>query len=204
MKRVSPNEADESGDSAISHHELTEPLGTTHVTINYYRLAPGEGLPGGLHTHMDQEEVFIVIEGEATFETYPAIGAENEEGKTVTVNAGEAIRFSPDEFRSGKNESDDELVILALGAPRDSNDVRFPVDCPDCGHGELGFEMADDGPLFVCPECDSERLPDPCPVCGEDGLYVELSDENQPIVVCSGCSVEFDTAPTTRLSGGTE
>ncbi|KZN25900.1 hypothetical protein A4G99_01140 [Haladaptatus sp. R4] len=204
MKSVSIDEADESGDSEISRHELTEPLGTTHVAINYYRLAPEEGLPGGLHTHMDQEEVFVVIEGKAAFEMYPSIDAENEEGKTVTINAGEAIRFAPGEFRSGKNESDDELVILALGAPRDSNEVRFPVDCPDCGLGELGFEMTDDGPLFVCPECDTERLPDPCPDCGEDGLHVELSDENRSIVVCGECGAEFDTPPTTRLSGGTE
>ncbi|MFH5800177.1 hypothetical protein [Haladaptatus sp. CMAA 1911] len=39
----------------VVQRKLSDPLGTTDIAINYYRLAPDEGLPGGLHTHMDQE-----------------------------------------------------------------------------------------------------------------------------------------------------
>jgi len=36
--------------------------------MNYVELAPGDAFPGGLHTHGDQEEVFYVLSGIATFE----------------------------------------------------------------------------------------------------------------------------------------
>jgi uncharacterized cupin superfamily protein len=107
----------------IKRRDLSDPLGTTDVAINHYRLAPGERFPGGLHTHMDQEEVFFVLEGEATYETIDG---------EVTVREGEAIRFAPGEFQSGKNASDRELVVCAMGAPRDSEDIRIPVRCPEC------------------------------------------------------------------------
>jgi len=51
----------------------------------------------------------------------------------VTVSEGEVIRFAPGEFQSGKNDSDGEVVAFAMGAPRDSEDVRVPQDCPECG-----------------------------------------------------------------------
>jgi len=103
---------------------LSDPLGTTDVAINHYRLGPGEGFPAGLHAHMDQEEVFLVLDGEASFETMDG---------EVTVGSGEAIRFSPGEFQSGRNASGSELTAVAIGAPRETEDVRIPVDCPDCG-----------------------------------------------------------------------
>jgi len=188
----------------VVQRKLSDPLGTTDIAINYYRLDSDEGLPGGLHTHMDQEEVFVVIEGEATFETYPPVSSENREGNTVAVGEGEAVRFAPGEFRSGGNDFDDDLAVLALGAPRASDDLRFPLHCPDCGHGELRFEVNDDAPLFVCPDCDSERVPQPCPDCGDDDLRVTLDNDFQPIVACEGCDARFDTALTTPLSELTE
>jgi hypothetical protein len=60
-------------------------VGTEHVAINHYQVPAGEGLPSGLHAHYDQEEVFVVLAGEATFETL-------REGE-VTVGARAAIRF---------------------------------------------------------------------------------------------------------------
>jgi len=63
-------------------------LGTEHVAMNYFELAPGDAFAGGVHAHGDQEEVFYVLSGTATFEVGP-------ERERVDVEAGELIRFAP-------------------------------------------------------------------------------------------------------------
>jgi uncharacterized cupin superfamily protein len=166
---------------------LSEPLGTTGVAINHYRIPPCEGFPGGLHAHADQEEVFYVLEGEATFETPDG---------AVSVGAGEAVRFAPGEFQTGRNDGADELVALALGAPRESEDVRVPRTCPECGRPDLRVDdgVVDDGVAFVCPDCDAERVPAPCPDCG--GATLEYAAPgSDPVVVCRACGLELDDAP---------
>ncbi len=87
---------------------VSRALATTNFAMNYFELEPGESFSGGLHTHYDQEEVFYVQEGTATFDT--------EEGQ-VSVDAAEVIRFDPGEFRTGYNASDERVVAFALGAP---------------------------------------------------------------------------------------
>jgi uncharacterized cupin superfamily protein len=134
-----------SGD--IDRRGLSDPLGTEDVAINRYRLDPGERFSSALHTHMDQEEVFVVVEGEATFETPDA---------EVSVAAGEAIRFAPGEYQSGKNDGEDVLVAFGIGAPRHSRDVRVPRECPECGHENMRAVPGDDGMTLVCPECEVE------------------------------------------------
>ena len=165
---------------------LSEPLETTDIALNHYRLAPGEGFPGGLHAHMDQEEVFVVLNGEATFETLDG---------EVTVGEREAIRFSPGEFQSGKNNADRELVVVAIGGPRDTEDIRIPVACPDCEHDTLRFQTRDDELTFVCPDCDAEHVPRNCPECGSPDLHITLDETTHTVVVCQGCGVEFETPP---------
>jgi hypothetical protein len=135
---------------------------------------------------MDQEEVFIVLEGTATFETMDG---------PVTVDQGEAIRFAPGEFQSGKNEGDNDLVLLALGAPRNTEDVRIPVDCPDCHHQSLRLEYADGALSFVCPGCEAEHIPRSCPECGHADLRVTLDDTSRTVVVCQTCDSVFDSPP---------
>ena len=198
--------------SDSDRYRLAERLGATNVAINRYRVAPGDGFPGGLHAHGDQEEAFVVLEGEATFETYDprpdesdgadgtdgadgADGANTGEAGEVVVGAGEAIRFAPGEFQSGRNEADGDLVALALGAPRDSEDVRIPVTCPDCGREGLRMDADEEGPLLGCPDCGGERVPEPCPDCGRGDLRVALDDGGRTVVRCPGCGSEFEDAP---------
>lgn len=173
-------------ESDIDRFRLSEPLGTTDVAINRYRIEPGDGLPGGLHAHVDQEEVFLIFDGEATFETMSG---------AVSVGSGEAIRFGPGEFQSGKNDGEGDLEVLAIGAPRDSDDVRTPVTCPDCGHGDMRIETGEDGVRLVCPDCASSRIPEPCPECGSDDLRVTLSEDGETRVVCHDCGTGYETPP---------
>ncbi|QPV62513.1 cupin domain-containing protein [Halosimplex litoreum] len=133
--------------SDIDRRGLSDPLGTTDFAVNRYRLEPGERFSEALHAHMDQEEVFVVVEGEAVFETT---------GDPVTVGSGEAVRFAPGEFQSGRNDGDGELLAFAMGAPRDSEDVRIPQPCPECDQENVRAVPADEGFDLVCPECGTE------------------------------------------------
>lgn len=132
---------------------VSSALGTDDFAMNFFRLQPGESFSGGLHTHHDQEEVFYVEEGTATFE----VGADREE---IVVEAGELIRFSAGEFQTGLNRGDDELVGWALGAPKsrhDWEDIESLIPCRDCeeetGHG---LSVTDGGDFrMTCTECDN-------------------------------------------------
>lgn len=196
MKMVSIEDRETSAENinVTRRRGLSDPLGTTDVAINQYRLAPSDGFPGGLHAHMDQEEIFVVIEGEAIFETYAPHSGESPSEGTESVAAGEAIRFAPGEFQSGRNGSDRDCVALAIGAPRDSEDVRIPVACPECGHENVRLETGREMLTFVCPDCGGERIPKACPECACDDLRVTLG-EIKPIVVCQGCGGEFEQPP---------
>lgn len=187
MKKVVLNDVEPSiFNEGSSRRGLSDPLGTTNIAINYYRLAPGEGFPGGLHTHMGQEEVFVILEGEATFETMDG---------EVTVDEREAIRFAPGDFQSGKNDSEAELVVLAMGTPRDTEDVRVPIDCPECNQNNMRLDIRGNDVKFVCPDCDTEQTPEACPECGRDDLSITLGEETQTVVICQECGAEFRDPP---------
>ncbi|QLH84232.1 cupin domain-containing protein [Halosimplex pelagicum] len=202
MERVAFDDADESTDgptAAIDRRGLSGPLETDGVAINRYRVPPGEGLPSGLHAHADQEEIFLVIDGTATFETLPgrepdAAGDDPRTGREVTVAAGEAVRFAPGEYQSGDNRGSDDLVALAIGAPRETADVRVPVRCPDCGEADFALDAAGDGLTFRCPDCDAERVPAPCPDCGSDAMTTTL-DGDALVAACDDCGAVFDSPP---------
>lgn len=170
-------------DDGATRHLLSDALETTGMAINHYRLEAGTGLPGGLHAHEDQEEVFAVLAGAATFETLDG---------TVDVAGGAVIRFAPGEFQSGKNGGDEPVELLALGAPRETEDVRVPVACQDCGHDDLRLD--EDGATFVCPDCGAERVPEPCPDCGSE-LRMTLDDASEPVAACADCGAVFERPP---------
>lgn len=133
------------GDQDVDRRGLTEELNASDLAINYYRLDPEQSLSGGMHAHMDQEEVFYVVDGTVTFETPDGEHA---------VGPDEAIRFAPGEYQTSANRTDDEAVVIALGAPQESTDVRVPMECRECGDSDsLQFVMTSDGQHLECPEC---------------------------------------------------
>lgn len=150
MERISVEEVDGQMSAADVRRPVSKALGTKHLAINYYELAPGDSFAFGYHAHDDQEEVFYVQSGTATFET---------ENGDVTVSGGEAIRFASGEFQRGVNEGDERVVALALGAPRDTEDVEMYRHCPDCGERTRNeIEMADSKEELVsyCLDCGAE------------------------------------------------
>ncbi|EMA47256.1 cupin domain-containing protein [Halococcus saccharolyticus] len=181
-----------SSENDIDRRKLSDPLNTADVAINRYALGPGERFSGSLHAHMDQEEVFLIVEGEVTFETYtPRNRVEPDcSSSEITVGENEAIRFAPGEFQSGKNASDEVVVAFAIGAPRDSEDVRIPLPCPECDHEDRRPVVVDEEEVLVCPDCEAES-PVECPECGQSDLRVVLdSDEENVVNVCLDCGME--------------
>ncbi|KTG09969.1 cupin [Haloprofundus marisrubri] len=141
-------------DGELDRRPLTDLLGATDVALNYYGVDPGEAFTSGLHAHLDQEELFYVLEGTATFETKSDPNGETE---TVEVAENEAIRFAPGEFQQGRNESDERVAALALGAPKESTEIRVPNTCPACGDSDvLAVSVTDSGLELRCPNCAAE------------------------------------------------
>ena len=136
-------------------HSVRKPvsgaLGTEAFAMNYFELEPGESFSGGLHTHHDQEEVFYVQAGEATFE----VGREREE---VSVAAGKCIRFAPGELQTGTNESDERTIGFAIGAPKARHDfgaMESIVACRECDEETAHeLDLTEQGAFHLtCTEC---------------------------------------------------
>ena len=150
MEHVTREDASNWLGPSTERRPLGRALGTERLAINYYELAPGETVGFGYHKHDDQEEVFYVIEGTATFETADG---------DVDVAADEAIRFAPGEWQLGRNDGDETLVLLGLGAPADSGGADMRRECPDCGERTPNrIESAEDGQavVTVCEACGAE------------------------------------------------
>lgn len=143
--------------SPLEVHSVRRPISDalefSDFAMNYFELEPGESFSGGYHTHHDQEEVFYVQSGTATFDT---------EDGAVVVDAGEVIRFEPSEFQQGYNAEDaDEIVVgFAFGAPASKHDweqIESIAYCRECeekrGHG---LELTDDEEFrLYCLECET-------------------------------------------------
>jgi uncharacterized cupin superfamily protein len=149
MKKVAIDDLElTSNPPAAVQRNLTRPLGTEDVALNYYELAPGDSFAYAYHNHEIQEELFYVIEGTATFET---------DAGDVAVGPGEVVRFPPGEYQRGTNRGEERVVALALGAPLDYGEMDKRRDCPDCG-AFTSQTFAMDGADYVATwsECGAE------------------------------------------------
>jgi uncharacterized cupin superfamily protein len=86
-------------------------LGLRSFGMNVVELAPGESVPEHDETPTDQEEVFIVLTGEATMVI---------DGEDHPAPAGTFIRLDPAPLRTVANRSDADATVLIVSAPRTS------------------------------------------------------------------------------------
>jgi quercetin dioxygenase-like cupin family protein len=84
---------------------LRRELGVTSFGINLITLQPRER--GRVHSHLEQEEVFIVLQGELTLVL--------EEREEHVLARGKVVRVGPNERRQLVNAGSERLVLLALG-----------------------------------------------------------------------------------------
>jgi uncharacterized cupin superfamily protein len=180
MERVSIDACDAASYAGVERRRLGDELGTDDVALNHYAVSPGERI-AGLHAHLDQEEAFVVLSGEATFETL--------DGER-SVAEGEAVRFAPGEFQSCVNAGDERLAVLAVGAPAGTEELRVPVGCHACVADAMALEFEGGEERLVCPDCGAERTPE-CPDCGGSDLRAELVD-GAPASVCQACGAVRD------------
>jgi mannose-6-phosphate isomerase-like protein (cupin superfamily) len=129
----------------------------------YLELDPGEAFSGGLHIHTDQEELFLVLEGTATWETKEEAGGES----TFTeVGPMEAIHFGEgDVYQTGRNETDEVVRGIAIGVPGSRHNwegTRALIDCATCGE-ETVFTIEAEGRMpdiadttITCTECGTD------------------------------------------------
>ncbi|NHN61222.1 MULTISPECIES: cupin domain-containing protein [Halorussus] len=157
MEKVAVDEVDNER-NPMKVHSVRKPvsraLGTDHFAMNYFVLEPGESFSGGLHTHHDQEEVFYVESGTATFE----VGLDRDE---VVVDAGELVRFPPGEFQKGYNDGEATVEGWALGAPGASHDwdeLQSRAYCPECDEETTQDVAMGDGRFeLTCTECGTTQ-----------------------------------------------
>jgi uncharacterized cupin superfamily protein len=120
------------------------------MAIKYYDLEPGEVFSGGFHTHHSQEEIFVVLEGIATWDT--------EAGEaSTTISAGEAVRFPPGEFHHGyvAEDADEGVRALAMGAPPGMAETVSMFTCPACvtADAKHDVDFHETAIETVCREC---------------------------------------------------
>lgn len=151
MKQIAIDDVDHP--PTISPADVLRPLGwaleTDDVAVNYFELAPGDSFGFDYHRHLDQEELFYVMAGTATFRT---------EDGDVEVGAGEVIRFAPGEFQLGRNAGPDRVRALAIGAPGETTEIEYLRPCPDCGEETIQTLEIDREAMVIeirCVACGS-------------------------------------------------
>lgn len=148
MEKIQLDTVDSYTRSGKVFSPLSESLDTIGLAINYYEVAPGESIGDCYHRHHEQEEVFSVLSGVATFDT---------ENGDVAVGPNELIRFAPGEWQQGMNRGDDQLRVLALGAPRETGPTDLRRECPACGERTPAVsEWTGEEEVYYCEVCDAE------------------------------------------------
>ena len=86
-------------------------LGAEAFGFNVVDIAAGGEIPAHDHTGDNQEEVFIILDGQGTIVT---------DGEEHDAPAGTFCRFAPEVNRTIKNASDANVRALLIGVPVDS------------------------------------------------------------------------------------
>jgi uncharacterized cupin superfamily protein len=92
-------------------------LGADSFGFNVVDIEPGGQIPAHDHTGDDQEEVFIILEGQGTIVT-------DEEDHDAP--AGTFCRYAPEVTRTIRNESDTTVRALLIGVPLNSGYKGMP------------------------------------------------------------------------------
>lgn len=89
---------------------LDQALGLENMRAKLWYFEPGEEIQ--YHAHGEQEEFYLVLDGEFSVKHGPSGEAEVEE-----VGPGDAFAAGPEVGHGYRYLGDDEGVVLALGAP---------------------------------------------------------------------------------------
>jgi uncharacterized cupin superfamily protein len=86
-------------------------LGIESFGVNAVTIPPGEQIPEHDELDRDQEELFLVLEGEPTLVI---------DGEDHPSPAGTFVRLDPEHKRTVRNDGDEQVEVLIVSAPRSS------------------------------------------------------------------------------------
>ena len=110
IKRIDEFEEME-GSGGATWRLARKTLGAEAFGFNVVDIASGGQIPAHDHTGDNQEEVFIILEGQGKIVT---------DGEEHEAPAGTFCRFAPEVNRTIKNETDANVRALLIGVPVDS------------------------------------------------------------------------------------
>jgi mannose-6-phosphate isomerase-like protein (cupin superfamily) len=90
----------------IKRQELHEALALSGVEVSLNRMAAGQAVPF-VHSHKQNEEVYVVIEGKGTFVI---------DGDEIEVGEGSLLRVDPAGQRQIKAADDSDLFFVCVQA----------------------------------------------------------------------------------------
>ena len=101
----------------LEFRAATKPLGLEEAAVSYQRIPPGYRFPYG-HTHLQQEEVYVVVRGGGRMKV---------DDEILELEEWDAVRVPPGSWR-GYEAGPDGLEILVVGAPNLGEDPRGDVE----------------------------------------------------------------------------
>jgi mannose-6-phosphate isomerase-like protein (cupin superfamily) len=105
------------GPADLEFRAATKPLELANSGLTYQRVPPGYRFPYG-HTHLTQEEVYVVVGGSGRMKL---------DDEIVELTQWDAVRVPPGTWR-GYEAGPDGLEILVFGAPNLGDGQREDVD----------------------------------------------------------------------------
>ena len=105
------------GSGGATWHLARKSLDAKAFGFNVVDIEAGGEIPAHDHTGDNQEEVFIILEGEGKVVT---------DGEEHDASAGTFCRFAPNVNRTIRNESDGNVRALLIGVPVDSGYEGMP------------------------------------------------------------------------------
>jgi uncharacterized cupin superfamily protein len=110
IKRIEEFEEME-GSGGATWRLARKTLGAEAFGFNVVDIEAGGEIPAHDHTGDNQEEVFVILEGDGTILT---------DGEEHDAPAGTFCRFAPEVNRTIRNRSDANVRALLIGVPVDS------------------------------------------------------------------------------------
>jgi mannose-6-phosphate isomerase-like protein (cupin superfamily) len=105
------------GDPDLEFRAATKALELEQASISYQRVPPGYRFPYG-HTHMRQEEVYVVVRGSGRMKV---------DDEIIDLREWDAVRVPPGTWR-GYEAGPQGLEILVVGAPNLGENPRDDVE----------------------------------------------------------------------------
>lgn len=101
----------EERDELYGYYNLSRILRLHKLRANIFRFRPGEKME--YHSHQEQEELFLVLEGRCTLVV---------DGERHPLEEGSIVRLDPRPRRQIVNDSGEDCVWFAVGAPGIDNE----------------------------------------------------------------------------------